>query len=131
MRIVDSTGNSIQMDSAWLSRGAESLKLATYEYLFSDDTDVTWLGRGPVQLSLRYVCSTDELEEAALFLMRDEEFAIWFPSATGSADDRYYQRVVPTSGPRVQSRTASLHEAEFSLLALDPHVYDSDGQAVT
>lgn len=130
MKLVDADGNTLHLDNAWLVRGATTYKIALHDYLFSDDTDATWLGRGPTQLRIQRTCTTTELEAMSLFLARGEELALWFPSAQGDEDNRYYQRVIATSGPQGPSATAGIHRVEVPLLALDPCVYDVNGQVV-
>lgn len=128
MRLVDGDGNSVDLPSGVFTKRTGPYKYAQHDYLFSDDTDLTFMGRGPVSLGVSSLCTTEELEDIALFVSRGEEMVLWF---TQDAGERYYQRVVATSDPSPQSATGILHTVALALLALDPHVYDADGQAVT
>lgn len=104
-------------------------KLTTYEYLWCDENAVEESGLGIRRLTVAGIVSgysdRDALEAACEV---SGEKKLFFPSALGAGDDRYYR--VYTQPAVFHPHNPSAFDYTFECLAADPAVYDADTDEV-
>lgn len=103
---------------------APSQKRVEHEYDYSDLTDYTVMGAGPTKITVHGVCGTEEERHAVVIAcnVRGEQ-RLYFPSADGAPDDRYYR--IHASPPVWTMITASDWEYSFVASTVVPYKYDA------
>lgn len=96
--------------------------MTTYSYLWADGGAVEEAGLGIRQVTIEGVVSgaanRDALEQA---FEASGEKKLYFPSANGASDDRYYK--VKTPPVRCTPVTATLYRYSVTVLCEDPRQY--------
>ncbi len=124
MRLVDEDLEYDLPNARFISR-TPSVKKERHSYDFTDRNDRTRKGRGPTALTIKGIATTAELEEIEFATGRDTLYTLYYPSAQGDDEDRYYQRVDADPVKSV-ALSAELHEYTIDVEALDPYAYDAD-----
>lgn len=124
MRLVDAD-SVYELPKAYISERQPSTKDVFHQYDFSDHNSVTRMGRGPTRLIVPGVCDSETLERLIFATAQNRLYTLYFPSQSGSEDDRYYQRVL-CMPVRSQTLAVDLHAYTLELHALDGHVYDTE-----
>lgn len=108
--------------SSTMSTIAPAKKLTVYQYLWSDSNYVEESGQGPRSITVSGLVSSasdrDAIEQAC---ESAGEKNLYFPSATGQDDDRYYK--VYTQPAQFSPLTANVYQYTFECVCADAAVY--------
>ena len=106
-----------------------STKVVIHEYEFTDHNDATFMGRGPTRLTVGGTCTTEELDLLDFITSSGQLLTLFYASAEGGVEDRYYRRVLALP-VRPRPMTLSMHRYEIELHALDGVPYGLNDQPV-